>query len=102
MSGQASSTPPKKTGKKGLTEAFKAQAGRGRPKGVPNKATSAVKDMVVQALSDAGGVEYLVARAKDNPAAFLTLVGKVIPLQVAGDLNAPITHRIELVGVMPK
>jgi hypothetical protein len=64
-------------------------AGRGRPKGSPNKITAAVKDMVAQALDQAGGVEYLVAQSRDNPNAFLTLVGKIIPMQadIKGDLN---------------
>jgi hypothetical protein len=56
-------------------------AGRGRPKGSPNKVGAAIKEMVAQALDEAGGIEYLVERAKDNPTAFLTLVGKVLPLQ---------------------
>lgn len=60
-------------------------AGRGRPKGSPNKVTAAVKDMVAQALDQAGGVKYLVAQSRDNPTAFLTLVGKILPLQVAGE-----------------
>jgi len=56
----------------------------GRTKGTPNKLTSDVKDMILTALDKAGGVNYLVARAADSPAAFLTLVGKVLPLQVTG------------------
>lgn len=64
-------------------------AGRGRPKGSPNKVTAAVKEMVVAALDEAGGVQYLLAQSRDNPTAFLTLVGKVIPLQ--GDLNHSVT-----------
>jgi hypothetical protein len=61
----------------------KGQSGnaKGRPKGVPNKLTIEVKQMVIDALHNAGGVEYLELQAKRNPQAFLTLVGKVIPLQ---------------------
>jgi hypothetical protein len=64
-------------------------AGRGRPKGSPNKVTDAVKDMVAQALDKAGGIEYLVTQSAVNPTAFLTLVGKIIPVQqdIKGDLN---------------
>ena len=60
-------------------------AGRGRPKGSPNKIQAAVKEMVIQALDEAGGVEYLKTQATSNPTAFLTLVGKVLPLQVTGE-----------------
>jgi hypothetical protein len=60
-------------------------AGRGRPKGSPNKVQAAVKEMVIQALDEAGGVQYLVTQSRDNPTAFLTLVGKVLPLQVSGE-----------------
>ena len=52
----------------------------GRPKGGLNKTTALVKDMVIQALDEAGGVDYLVDVAKDNPAAFCTLIGKVLPM----------------------
>lgn len=81
-------------------------AGKGRPKGSVNKTTGAVKDMVLKALDKAGGVEYLKRQADENPAAFMTLVGKVIPLQVAGDPDgAPVSvlTRIEIVpGVRSK
>lgn len=65
-------------------------AGKGRKKGVPNKVTGELKDMILSALGQAGGVEYLKARAIDSPSAFLTLVGKVLPLQVQGDPDKPL------------
>jgi hypothetical protein len=54
----------------------------GRVKGTPNKVTGALKDMILQALADAGGTAYLVTQARDNPNAFLSLVGRVLPLQL--------------------
>lgn len=56
----------------------------GRKKGTPNKMTAALKDMILTALDNAGGVDYLVAQSRDNPTAFLSLVGKVLPMTVAG------------------
>lgn len=73
----------------------------GRAKGQPNKTTAAIKDMVMTALNNAGGVKYLERQAGENPTAFLTLVGKVIPLQVGGDPENPIkaVHEILIRGV---
>lgn len=56
----------------------------GRRKGTPNKMTGALKDMILTALNNKGGVTYLEKQADENPNAFLTLVGKVLPLQVGG------------------
>lgn len=58
--------------------------GVGRAKGTPNKNTKALKDMILQALDKAGGVDYLATQAMKNPKAFLALVGRVLPLQVNG------------------
>lgn len=58
--------------------------GAGRPKGSLNKTTAQVKDMILEALDGAGGVDYLQRQAEENPTAFLTLVGKVLPLQLSG------------------
>ena len=57
-------------------------AGKGRPKGVPNRVTMQLKDMILQALDGAGGAAYLQRQADENPSAFLTLVGKVLPMTV--------------------
>jgi hypothetical protein len=62
-------------------------AGKGRPKGAPNKVTKALKEMILGALDDAGGQAYLVKQAEHNPAAFLTLIGKVLPMQVEGKVD---------------
>lgn len=59
---------------------------QGRPKGATNKATKELKEMILGALDAAGGVEYLQARANDprTASAFLSLVGKVLPMTVQG------------------
>ena len=66
--------------------ANRGNAGKGRPKGARNKTTTAVKDMILAALDQKGGIEYLVRQADENPTAFMTLVGKVLPLDVNANL----------------
>lgn len=62
----------------------------GRTPGVPNKVTADIKQMVVEALKEAGGVNYLLTQAYLNPTAFMGLVGKVLPTQIIGDPDRPI------------
>lgn len=71
-------------------------AGKGRPKGATNKATRELKEMILQALDGAGGVEYLQARAEDpkTASAFLSLIGKVLPMQVTGADGAALTVQV--------
>lgn len=64
------------------------KTGGGSRKGVPNKLTKALKDMILGALDDAGGQAYLARQAEENPPAFMTLVGKVLPVTLAGDKDA--------------
>mgnify|MGYP001584239897 CR=1 FL=1 len=49
--------------------------------------TLGLKDMILQALAQAGGVAYLVRCAKRTPTPFLTLVGRVLPLTLAGEMG---------------
>lgn len=62
-------------------------AGIGRKKGVPNKLSKTIKEMILGALSDVGGQEYLAKKAKSHPVAFLALIGRVIPTEIKGDLR---------------
>jgi hypothetical protein len=50
--------------------------------------------MILGALSEAGGEQYLARQANENPGAFMTLLGKVLPLQMAGDGGGPVTYEI--------
>lgn len=59
----------------------------GRQRGTPNKFNAGIREMVVQALDEAGGVSYLKAQSELNPVAFLGLVGKVLPLQIKSDVD---------------
>ena len=70
--------------------------GPGRPKGSQNKTTTALKEMILAALEEqtGGGLGYLKAQAVANPTAFLTLIGKVLPMTVVGDADAPVEVRI--------
>lgn len=69
--------------------------GVGRVKGVPNKVTKELKEMILGALSDVGGQSYLARQAEENPTAFLNLVGKVLPhelkAKVEGDQTVAMT-----------
>ena len=77
-------------------------AGKGRKKGVPNKITGDVKAMILAALEDAGGAAYLLSQARDNPNAFLTLVGKVLLMTVVGDPNNPLIQTVTVSLVKPQ
>ncbi len=77
----------------------------GSRKGIPNKVTRDLKEMVQAALVKAGGVSYLERCAKDprTASAFLSLVGKTLPLTVkgAGPNGEHVITRIEILVVDP-
>lgn len=54
----------------------------------PSKTTKLLKDAILKAAQNAGGPEgmvgYLTTQATESPAAFLSLLGKVLPMQVNG------------------
>lgn len=75
----------------------KGTPGPGRKKGVPNKDTAIIRDMIATALSQVGGVDYLARVAESHPGPFLGLVGKVLPLQVTGKDGESL--KLELTGL---
>ena len=64
--------------------------GSGRKPGTPNIVPAALKDMILQALHNKGGVGYLEEQAVTNPNAFMGLIGRVLPMTVQGDKDNPV------------
>lgn len=58
--------------------------------------------MIIEALDNAGGVAYLVEQSEKNPSAFMTLVGKVLPMEVKAEHSGGmVIQRIERHIVKP-
>lgn len=72
----------------------------GRPKGMSNHMPRELKEMILNALSEAGGQEYLLTIAKEDHKTFCQLLGRVLPMTVAGDPDEPlnIVTTVELVA----
>ena len=73
----------------------------GRKRGSLNKTTSVLKDAILQAAEAAGGASglegYLKQRAlDDNPGPFMALLGKVLPMQVEGNADNPVQHKVTI------
>lgn len=85
-------------------EIGKGKPGPGRPKGVPNKVTMDLRRAILDAAEAAGGAQgavgYLTKQATANPAAFMALLGRVLPTMHAGDPDNPVSvvTRIVLVA----
>lgn len=81
------------------------KAGPGRPKGSRNKVTGIAKDIIAEAADRLGGVERLVDWAKEAPenerAYWAQIFPKLLPLQVAGDPDAPLVHELRRTIVRP-
>lgn len=73
----------------------------GKPKGATTKSVALIRDMIAQALNNAGGVEYLTERANDprTASAFLSLVGKAMPVQVTGEGGGALGMTLVITGV---
>ena len=41
-------------------------------------------------MDNVGGVEYFVMQAKENPVAFMTLIGKILPKEIVGEVNGSV------------
>lgn len=77
-----------RTAKKGggrVTDAFRAQVGKGRPKGTLNKTTKLAKEAIAEAFDRLGGADRLVEWAQEDPdnekVFYTALLPKLIPVQ---------------------
>jgi len=66
----------------------------GRKKGTPNKLTSEVRLLIRSALDAVGGERYLRQCAKETPTAFLTLIGKLLPLEVQANVETEVVINV--------
>src|ERR1700674_2425988 len=81
---------PKTAWKKGH-----APTSHGRPKGVPNVMTRVLKDAILLAAEASGSdgkgkdklVGYLIWASRKAAPSFLTLLGRLLPLQIAATMN---------------
>lgn len=87
-----------------MPRAVKGQRFGGRIKGTPNKVTASLKDAIMRAATLAGEdlqvdkdgkplknraeglIHYLRVQATINPQSFIPLLGRVLPLQIDGDI----------------
>ena len=64
----------------GITEKrLPPNAGKGRPKGSPNKATTNLKAALEASFTELGGVQWFVQLAKSNPDAYVKLLLQILP-----------------------
>lgn len=76
------------------------RAGMGRPKGAVNKSTAAIKEMLLASLDSVGGQEYFMRQAEENPNAYMSLIGKIIPAEVKNQITGldggPVQHSVKV------
>ena len=72
----------------------------GRRAGTPNKIGAEVRAAILDAFVQVGGSSYLVRVANEYPAVFCTLLGKILPTEIAAD--EPITHEVVLKWMTPE
>jgi len=74
------------------------RAGPGRPKGLRNVVTRTMKSLTLGALDAVGGQRHLermaTSKVASDRAAFMALLGRLVPLEVAGQIDAALSVRI--------
>lgn len=67
----------------------------GRKAGTPNKMTTDIKNIFLEAFQLGGGVGWLVRQMEENPVAFINAFSRCIPR----DIRAEVTGTLEMVLV---
>lgn len=70
----------------------KGQSGnpKGKPKGVENKMTRDVREMILRVHAGCGGYKWTMAWAKENPTEFHRIWSKLLPTRVEGADGEPL------------
>lgn len=66
------------------------EAGPGRPKGLPNRQTVAIKEAIENAFTKLGGTDYLVHVGRSDPRTFCALLGKLLPTKLSNADGSPL------------
>ena len=61
-----------------------------------SKAQINLRNAILGALEAVNGVEYLTKVARNDPRTFCSLLGRVLPLQIAGDPTNPVRYAVTL------
>ena len=69
-------------------------AGKGRPKGIPNKITRDQRAALAYAFEGLGGADGLTAWARSNPDAFYQLWGRTVPKDVSVTQGGAVEIRV--------
>jgi hypothetical protein len=68
--------------------------GAGRPRGTPNKVSADLRAMILGALNSVGGERWLARQAEQNPTAFMSLLGRILPTTVANADGSPLAMHL--------
>ena len=66
----------------------------GRTKGTPNRLTSELRDLMLGALDDLGGREWVVERARERPELMFQMLGRLLPRDVKLDAERDVTIKV--------
>lgn len=74
----------------------------GRVRGTPNKVSASVKEAILAALEEAGGVKYLAGVARENPQVFCALLGRLLPNEITGGDGGQIDFQMQIKAASEK
>lgn len=73
----------------------------GRKKGTPNKLSIELRQEILDTLKAAGGKQYLLRLARNQPELFVPLLGKCIPREIKAEITDTIMVKLDGQGVAP-
>lgn len=83
-------TTTRKAPRTAFKKGFDPRRKIGRDKGVPNKFSSDLKQMILNALHKQGGEEWFAALARKDKRSFSGLLGRLLPTKIGGDPGNPV------------